>query len=98
MGSRIELYKKCGMTKFLVRHKATDTKEDMALGNKAQVKQGKLLLDTEAVLESSRRNLGRGVWQLARLHTREAWLCWYPAGMLDLIESSMATTIQLRLI
>ena len=21
----------------------------------------------------------KGVWQLARLHTREAWLCWYPA-------------------
>ena len=28
----------------------------------------------------SPRNVTRGVWELARLHTREAWLCWYPAG------------------
>ncbi|KAL5405908.1 hypothetical protein PMIN03_008111 [Paraphaeosphaeria minitans] len=27
----------------------------------------------------SGRNLRKGVWQLARLHTKEAWLCWYPA-------------------
>lgn len=27
------------------------------------------------------RNVLRGIWELARLHTREAWLCWYPAGM-----------------
>lgn len=27
------------------------------------------------------RDVVRGVWELARLHTREAWLCWYPAGM-----------------
>ena len=26
------------------------------------------------------RNVTRGVWELARLHTREAWLCWYPAS------------------
>lgn len=26
-------------------------------------------------------NVARGVWELARLHTKEAWLCWYPAGM-----------------
>jgi 4-hydroxybenzoate polyprenyltransferase len=25
------------------------------------------------------RDVIRGVWELARLHTREAWLCWYPA-------------------
>lgn len=30
---------------------------------------------------NSARNVTRGVWELARLHTREAWLCWYPAGM-----------------
>ncbi len=28
----------------------------------------------------SNRDVVRGVWELARLHTREAWLCWYPAG------------------
>lgn len=28
----------------------------------------------------STRNVTRGVWELARLHTREAWLCLYPAG------------------
>ena len=27
------------------------------------------------------RNLRKGVWKLARLHTKEAWLCWYPAGL-----------------
>ena len=30
------------------------------------------------------RNVPRGVWELARLHTREAWLCWYPASVYDL--------------
>lgn len=30
----------------------------------------------------SARNVPKGVWQLARLHTKEAWLCWYPAGWL----------------
>jgi hypothetical protein len=30
--------------------------------------------------QHSNRNLRKGVWELARLHTREAWLCWYPAG------------------
>jgi len=25
------------------------------------------------------RNVVRGVWELARLHTKESWLCWYPA-------------------
>ncbi|RMZ77832.1 hypothetical protein DV737_g4177, partial [Chaetothyriales sp. CBS 132003] len=29
--------------------------------------------------QKSKRDLTRGVWELARLHTREAWLCWYPA-------------------
>lgn len=28
---------------------------------------------------ASSRDPARGVWELARLHTREAWLCWYPA-------------------
>lgn len=28
------------------------------------------------------RDISRGVWELARFHTREAWLCWYPAGSL----------------
>lgn len=27
----------------------------------------------------SPRNTLRGVWELARFHTRESWLCWYPA-------------------
>ncbi|MCJ1423703.1 hypothetical protein MMC29_001587 [Sticta canariensis] len=31
--------------------------------------------------KNSARNVRRGVWELARLHIREAWLCWYPAGM-----------------
>ena len=26
------------------------------------------------------RDVKRAIWELARLHTREAWLCWYPAG------------------
>lgn len=26
-----------------------------------------------------KRNVFQGIWELARLHTREAWLCWYPA-------------------
>lgn len=30
--------------------------------------------------EQSSRNVIRGIWELGRLHTREAWLCWYPAG------------------
>lgn len=30
--------------------------------------------------QDSGRNVRKGVWQLARLHTKEAWLCWYPAG------------------
>lgn len=25
------------------------------------------------------KSIARGVFELARLHTREAWLCWYPA-------------------
>lgn len=39
------------------------------------------------------RNVTRGVWEMARLHTREAWLCWYPAGMTALDFSvSLAVT------
>lgn len=30
--------------------------------------------------ERKTRDVKRGVFELARLHTREAWLCWYPAG------------------
>ena len=33
---------------------------------------------------TSTRNVRKGVWQLARLHTKEAWLCWYPAGWLTI--------------
>jgi hypothetical protein len=29
---------------------------------------------------SPNRDVARGVWELARLHTKESWLCWYPAG------------------
>ncbi|KAL9579880.1 MAG: hypothetical protein Q9203_006523 [Teloschistes exilis] len=29
--------------------------------------------------ERKTRDVKRGVFELARLHTREAWLCWYPA-------------------
>ncbi|KAJ5186083.1 Amidohydrolase 2 [Penicillium cf. griseofulvum] len=29
--------------------------------------------------QKSSHNVSRGIWELARLHTREAWLCWYPA-------------------
>ena len=36
--------------------------------------------------KTSPRNLARGVWELARLHTREAWLCWYPAGAYELLQ------------
>jgi hypothetical protein len=32
------------------------------------------------VAHGSSRDIVRGIWELARLHTREAWLCWYPAG------------------
>jgi hypothetical protein len=28
---------------------------------------------------SEKRDVIRAVWELGRLHTREAWLCWYPA-------------------
>ncbi|GKZ18417.1 hypothetical protein AbraIFM66951_000976 [Aspergillus brasiliensis] len=28
---------------------------------------------------TSPRNVPRGIWELARLHTRESWLCWYPS-------------------
>ncbi|KAJ6142505.1 UbiA-like prenyltransferase [Penicillium samsonianum] len=34
---------------------------------------------TVSITPKSQRNVARGVWELARLHTREAWLCWYPA-------------------
>lgn len=36
---------------------------------------------TKAVANYRSRDLTRGVWELARFHTREAWLCWYPAGL-----------------
>ncbi|KAM7183945.1 hypothetical protein V8F20_012422 [Naviculisporaceae sp. PSN 640] len=29
--------------------------------------------------QHSQRNVPLGIWRLARFHTREAWLCWYPA-------------------
>ncbi|KAM7205914.1 hypothetical protein V8F33_000744 [Rhypophila sp. PSN 637] len=29
--------------------------------------------------ENSQRDVVLGIWRLARFHTREAWLCWYPA-------------------
>jgi hypothetical protein len=32
----------------------------------------------------STRNLGKGIWELARFHTKESWLCWYPAGLFSL--------------
>ncbi|TAQ84223.1 hypothetical protein B7494_g7452 [Chlorociboria aeruginascens] len=34
---------------------------------------------SKAVYGVSRRDPIRGVWELARLHTREAFLCWFPA-------------------
>lgn len=30
-------------------------------------------------MDSKNRDVFRGVWELSRLHTREAWICWYPA-------------------
>ena len=48
----------------------------MAHGNKKSS-----ISPIEKVTDSgSSRDVVRGVWELARLHTREAWLCWYPAG------------------
>lgn len=34
----------------------------------------------EQDVPSQNRDLRRGLWELARLHTKESWLCWYPAG------------------
>lgn len=36
---------------------------------------------TKAVANDRSRDVTRGLWELARFHTREAWLCWYPAGL-----------------
>lgn len=54
------------------------------LGNGAPRARRKISLDPKSFPKASSRNITRGVWELARLHTREAWLCWYPAGMYDL--------------
>lgn len=49
---------------------------------KPRLSQNEKVKDTrpEPAQNLSTRNVTRGVWELARLHTREAWLCWYPAG------------------
>ena len=54
------------------------------LGNGAPQARRRISLDPKSPPNVSPRNVTRGVWELARLHTREAWLCWYPAGMYDL--------------
>ena len=36
---------------------------------------------SKAVVNHRSRDVTRGLWELARFHTREAWLCWYPAGL-----------------
>ena len=38
-------------------------------------------LSMKAAEHHRSRDVSRGVWELARFHTREAWLCWYPAGL-----------------
>lgn len=35
----------------------------------------------------------KGVWELARLHTKESWLCWYPAGKDDCFRSRNEVTV-----
>ena len=49
--------------------------------------------ESKGVLNHSSRNLARGVWELARLHTREAWLCWYPAGVYDHFHSEICYSV-----
>ncbi|RDL32635.1 4-hydroxybenzoate polyprenyltransferase [Venustampulla echinocandica] len=34
---------------------------------------------TQTLTKDSKRNVARGIFELGRLHTKEAWLCWYPA-------------------
>lgn len=56
----------------------------MNLGNGTlRARKGASLQSTSSPTANS-RNVPRGIWELARLHTREAWLCWYPAGVYDL--------------
>ena len=57
-----------------------DHKRREGLENVTTCGQRKTLLHSKSSAKASPRNLTRGVWELARLHTREAWLCWYPAG------------------
>ena len=55
----------------------------LAADEKPRFRQNGQVLDTarkSAIPIPSSRNVTRGVWELARLHTREAWLCWYPAS------------------
>jgi 4-hydroxybenzoate polyprenyltransferase len=39
----------------------------------------KAVVSCSGTTATQRRNVARGVLELARLHTRESWLCWYPA-------------------
>ena len=36
---------------------------------------------SKTMLDHRSRDVTRGLWELARFHTREAWLCWYPASL-----------------
>ena len=54
------------------------------LGNGNPLARRGVSLEPKSSPKASSRNITRGVWELARLHTREAWLCWYPAGVYDL--------------
>ena len=40
---------------------------------------------SKAMVNHRSRDVTRGLWELARFHTREAWLCWYPAGLYESI-------------
>ena len=54
----------------------------LPVDEKPHLSQNEKVMDTrrKPAQNLSTRNVTRGLWELARLHTREAWLCWYPAG------------------
>lgn len=44
------------------------------------------IVRVDAKPAASNRHIVRGVVELARLHTKESWLCWYPAGKCERTE------------
>lgn len=65
----------------------TQSRDTSSIKQLQDQKQKTLRVDAKPA--ASNRHIVRGVLELARLHTKESWLCWYPAGEWERIETPL---------